>query len=104
MSAVTARVARFNSVINPVFDERLRSEAGIELQVHPMPVSQALADADSPRAYRCATLAGDIAMRTGDFPKAAIYFQVVLQELGKRPRANAPAIANLKAKLGEVRA
>ena len=63
----------------------------------------ALADADSPRAYRCATLAGDIAMRTGDFPKAAIYFQVVLQELGKRPRANAQSIANLKAKLGEVR-
>ena len=63
----------------------------------------ALADADSPRAYRCATLAGDIAMRTGDFPKAAIYFQVVLHELTKRPRANAQAIANLKAKLGEVR-
>ena len=66
--------------------------------------AQALADADSPRAYRCATLAGDIAMRTGDFPKAAIYFQVVLQELTKKPRANAQAIANLKAKLGEVRA
>ena len=65
--------------------------------------AQALADEDSPRAYRCATLAGDIAMRTGDFPKAAIYFQVVLQELGKRPRANAQAITNLKAKLGEVR-
>ena len=63
----------------------------------------ALADADSPQAYRCALLAGDIAMRTGDFPKAAIYFQVVLQELGKRPRANAVLIANLKAKLGEVR-
>ena len=45
MSAVTARVARFNSFINPVFDERLRSEAGIELQVHPMPVSQAVANA-----------------------------------------------------------
>ena len=45
MSAVAARVARFNSFINPVFDERLRSEAGIELQVHPMPLSQALADA-----------------------------------------------------------
>jgi len=42
-------------------------------------------------------------MRTGDFPKAAHYFQLVLQELMKRPRANAPAIANLKAKLGEVR-
>jgi tetratricopeptide (TPR) repeat protein len=65
--------------------------------------AQALADADSPQAYRCATLAGDIAMRTGDFPKAAIYFQVVLQELTKRPRANAQAITNLKAKLGEVR-
>ena len=45
MSVVTARVVRFNSFINPVFDERLRSEAGIELQVHPMPVSQALANA-----------------------------------------------------------
>ena len=45
MSAVTSRVVRFNSFINPVFDERLRSEAGIELQVHPMPVSQALANA-----------------------------------------------------------
>ena len=66
--------------------------------------AQALADEDSPRAYRCAMLAGDIAMRTGDFPKAANYFQLVLQELIKRPRANAPAIANLKAKLGEVRA
>ncbi len=65
--------------------------------------AQALADADSPRAYRCAMLAGDIAMRTGDFPKAANYFHLVLQELTKRPRANAQAIANLKAKLGEVR-
>jgi tetratricopeptide (TPR) repeat protein len=63
----------------------------------------ALADEDSPKAYRCAMLAGDIAMRTGDFPKAAIYFQYVLQELTKRPRANAQAITNLKAKLGEVR-
>ena len=63
----------------------------------------ALADEDAPRAYRCATLAGDIAMRTGDFPKAAHYFQLVLQELTKRPRANSQAIANLKAKLGEVR-
>ena len=66
--------------------------------------ADALAEVDSPRAYRCAMLAGDIAMRTGDFPKAAIYFQIVLQELTKRPRANAQAIANLKAKLGEVRA
>ena len=65
--------------------------------------AQALADEGSPRAYRCAMLAGDIAMRTGDFPNAANYFQVVLQELGKRPRANAQAITNLKAKLGEVR-
>jgi hypothetical protein len=48
-------------------------------------------------------LAGDIAMRTGAFPKAAHYFELVLQELGKRPRANTQAIANLKAKLGEVR-
>ena len=63
----------------------------------------ALADPDSPQAYRCAMLAGDIAMRTGAFAKAANYFQIVLQELMKRPRANAPAIANLKAKLGEVR-
>ena len=45
MSAVTARVVRFDSFINPVFDERLRSEAGIELQVHAMPASQAAADA-----------------------------------------------------------
>jgi tetratricopeptide (TPR) repeat protein len=65
--------------------------------------SYALADEDSPKAYRCAMLAGDIAMRTGDFPKAAHYFQIILQELTKRPRANALAIANLKAKLGEVR-
>ena len=65
--------------------------------------AHALADEDSPRAYRCAMLAGDIAMRTGDFPKAANYFQVVLQNLERKPRANAQAIANLKAKLGEVR-
>ncbi len=45
MSAVTARVVRFDSFINPVFDERLHSEAGIELQVHAMPASQAAADA-----------------------------------------------------------
>ncbi len=65
--------------------------------------AHALADEDSPRAYRCAMLAGDIAMRTGDFPKAANYFQVILQNLEKRPRTNAHAIENLKAKLGEVR-
>jgi tetratricopeptide (TPR) repeat protein len=65
--------------------------------------SYALADEDSPKAYRCVMLAGDIAMRTGDFPKAANYFELVLQELTKRPRANSQAIANLKAKLGEVR-
>ena len=65
--------------------------------------AHALADPDSPQAYRCAVLAGDIAMRTGDFPKAAHYFELVLQELGKRPRANTQAIANLKAKFGEVR-
>ena len=65
--------------------------------------AHALADEDSPRAYRCAMLAGDIAMRTGNFPKAANYFQVILQNLERRPRANAQAIANLKAKLGEVR-
>jgi len=63
-----------------------------------------LSDADSPRAYRCALLAGDTAMRTGDFPKAAHYYQLVLQYLKLRPRANALPIANLKAKLGEVRA
>jgi hypothetical protein len=63
-----------------------------------------LADADSPRAYRCALLAGDTAMRTGDFPKAAHYYQLVLQYLKLRPRANALQITNLKAKLGEVRA
>ena len=64
----------------------------------------ALADEDSPKAYRCATLAGDIAMRTGAFARAAHYFELVLQHLKQRPRANAVAIANLKAKLGEVRA
>ena len=63
-----------------------------------------LADPDSPRAYRCALLAGDIAMRTGDFPKAAHYFQIILQYLKQRPRANRLLIDNLKAKLGEVRA
>jgi hypothetical protein len=63
-----------------------------------------LADRDSPRAYRCALLAGDIAMRTGDFAKAAYYFQIVLSYLKQRPRANALLIGNLKAKLGEVRA
>ena len=62
-----------------------------------------LADPDSPRAYRCALLAGDIAMRTGDFPKAAYYFQLILKHLKQRPRANAVLIDNLKAKLGEVR-
>jgi len=64
----------------------------------------ALADPDSPQAYRCAVLAGDIAMRTGDFPKAAHYYQIVLQYLKQRPRANRLLIDNLKAKLGEVRA
>ena len=63
----------------------------------------ALADEDSPRAYRCAMLAGDIAMRTGDFKKAANYFQPILQNLQKKPRANAEAIKNLQAKLGESR-
>jgi hypothetical protein len=63
-----------------------------------------LADPDSPRAYRCALLAGEIAMRTGDFPKAAYYFQIVLKYLKQRPRANALLIGNLRAKLGEVRA
>ncbi len=63
-----------------------------------------LADPDSPRAYRCALLAGDTAMRTGDFPKAAHYYQIVIQYLNKRPRANALLISNLRAKLGEVRA
>jgi tetratricopeptide (TPR) repeat protein len=63
-----------------------------------------LADPDSPRAYRCALHAGEIAMRTGDFPKAAHYYQIVVSYLNKRPRANALLIGNLKAKLGEVRA
>ncbi len=65
--------------------------------------ADSLADADSPRAYRCALLAGDIAMRTGDFPKAAHFFQIILKYLKQRPRANADLIDNLKAKLGEVR-
>ena len=65
--------------------------------------AHALADPASPRAYRCALLAGDIAMRTGDFPKAAHYYQLVLQYLKLRPRANRLLIDNLKAKLGEVR-
>jgi hypothetical protein len=43
-------------------------------------------------------------MRTGAFAKAAHNFELVLQNLKQRPRANALAIANLKAKLGEVRA
>jgi len=63
-----------------------------------------LADPDSPRAYRCALLAGEIALRTGDFPKAAHYLQIVVTYLNKRPRANRLLIDNLKAKLGEVRA
>ena len=66
--------------------------------------AHSLADPDSPRAYRCALLAGEIAMRTGDFPKAAHYFQIVVSYLNKRPRANRLLIDNLKAKLGEVRA
>ena len=66
--------------------------------------AHSLADPDSPRAYRCALLAGEIAMRTGDFPKAAHYYQLVLQYLKQRPRANRLLIDNLKAKLGEVRA
>ena len=64
----------------------------------------ALADPDSPRAYRCAMLAADIAMRTGDFPKAAHYYQIILNYLKLRPDTNALPIANLTAKLGEVRA
>ncbi|HPA89258.1 MAG TPA: hydroxyacid dehydrogenase [Quisquiliibacterium sp.] len=44
-AAPVARVVRFDSWVNPVFDERLRAEAGIELQVHPMPSSQAAAEA-----------------------------------------------------------
>ncbi len=63
-----------------------------------------IADPASPRAYRCALLAGEIAMRTGDFPKAANYYQIVLQYLKQRPRASRLLIDNLKAKLGEVRA
>jgi tetratricopeptide (TPR) repeat protein len=63
-----------------------------------------LADPASPRAYRCALLAGEIAMRTGDFSKAAHYYQIVVSYLSKRPRANALLICNLRAKLGEVRA
>jgi tetratricopeptide (TPR) repeat protein len=66
--------------------------------------AHSLADPASPRAYRCALLAGEIAMRTGDFPKAAHYFQIVVSYLNKRPRANRLLIDNLKAKLGEVRA
>jgi tetratricopeptide (TPR) repeat protein len=66
--------------------------------------AHSLADPASPRAYRCALLAGDIALRTGDFPKAAHYFQIVVSYLNKRPRANRLLIDNLKAKLGEVRA
>jgi hypothetical protein len=66
--------------------------------------AHSLADPDSPRAYRCALLAGDIAMRTGDFPKAAHYFHIILQYLKQRPRANRILIDNLKAKFGEVRA
>jgi hypothetical protein len=66
--------------------------------------AHSLADPASPRAYRCALLAGEIAMRTGDFPKAAHYYQIVVTYLNKRPRANALLIGNLKAKLGEVRA
>jgi hypothetical protein len=66
--------------------------------------AHALADPASPRAYRCALLAGDIALRTGDFPKAAHYLQIVVSYLNKRPRANRLLIDNLKAKLGEVRA
>jgi hypothetical protein len=66
--------------------------------------TDSLADPASPRAYRCALLAGDIAMRTGDFQKAAHYFQIVVSYLNKRPRASRLLIDNLKAKLGEVRA
>jgi hypothetical protein len=43
-------------------------------------------------------------MRTGDFQKAAHYYQIVVSYLNKRPRANALLIGNLRAKLGEVRA
>ena len=35
------RVARFDILINPVFDERLRAEAGIELALSPIPKSEA---------------------------------------------------------------
>ena len=66
--------------------------------------AHSLADPASPRAYRCALLAGEIAMRTGDFSKAAHYYQIVVSYLNKRPRANALLIGNLRAKLGEVRA
>ena len=65
--------------------------------------ADALADPDSPQAYRCAILAADIAMRTGDFPKAAHYYRIILNYLKLRPYTNALPIANLTAKLGEVR-
>lgn len=46
------RVARFDVAINPVFDARLRSEAGIELRVSPVPKS----DADVTRALEGAAV------------------------------------------------
>jgi len=39
------RVARFAQVINPVFDERIRREVGVELRVAPLARSQADVDA-----------------------------------------------------------
>jgi len=39
------RIARFAQVINPVFDERLRREPGLELRVAPLAKSQADVDA-----------------------------------------------------------
>ena len=39
------RIARFAQVINPVFDERLRREPGVELRVAPLAKSQADVDA-----------------------------------------------------------
>ena len=65
--------------------------------------ADALTDKDSPRAYRCATLAGDIAMRLADFPRAADYFQHLLKRLQTKSQTDIEAIADLKAKLGEVR-
>ena len=39
------RIARFAQVINPVFDERLRREPGVELRVAPLAKTQADVDA-----------------------------------------------------------